>query len=328
MFKYLDNMDCLALLSSILLAVFMLRLHYYKAAKYVRNVLVSQYVILGICSVLFLLCDDVVDFKFVKFFMLETICLALFYILRYILHFLFIWIDDFTDKIIEILGLADNSFNTDLLNTDIDLKKLSNRLVSLKKMDFSLCLYGAPGTGKSAYARYIAKKLKLKVVEKKASDLMDKYIGNTEKNISKAFKEAEKEKAMLILDEADSFLRDRTKAQRSWEVTRVNELLTQMEHYKFPFVCTTNLMKDLDKASLRRFIFKVKYDYMTLEQVVEAFSYFFHHKVDIEDIKELKALAPGDFISVRNKASILGCLKDKSELISMLKAEISLKNLR
>lgn len=47
MFKYLDNMDCLALLSSILLAVFMLRLHYYKAAKYVRNVLVSQYVILA-----------------------------------------------------------------------------------------------------------------------------------------------------------------------------------------------------------------------------------------------------------------------------------------
>lgn len=41
MFKYLDNMDCLALLSSILLAVFMLLLHYYKAAKYVRNVLVS-----------------------------------------------------------------------------------------------------------------------------------------------------------------------------------------------------------------------------------------------------------------------------------------------
>lgn len=70
MFKYLDNMDCLALLSSILLAVFMLRLHYYKAAKYVRNVLVSQYsryVILGICSILFLLCDDAVDFKFKKF---------------------------------------------------------------------------------------------------------------------------------------------------------------------------------------------------------------------------------------------------------------------
>jgi SpoVK/Ycf46/Vps4 family AAA+-type ATPase len=75
----------------------------------------------------------------------------------------------------------------------------------------------------------------------------------------------------LLLDEADSFLRDRKNAQHSWEVTQVNELLTQMEEYQGLFICSTNLVDDLDAASIRRFDLKIKFDYMKPEQVCKLF---------------------------------------------------------
>lgn len=72
--------------------------------------------------------------------------------------------------------------------------------------------------------------------------------------------------ARNVLHEADSFLADRRDAQRNWEVTQVNELLTQMEAFEGIFVCTTNLLDKLDRASLRRFAFKVKFDFLNAEQ--------------------------------------------------------------
>lgn len=213
----------------------------------------------------------------------------------------------------------DIAFNPNLLNTDIDLEKLCTQLKSLKRLDFSLCLYGAPGTGKSAFARHIANQLGLNVVQKRASDLLDKYVGGTEENIAKAFAEARKNKALLIFDEADSFLQDRRNATKSWEVTEVNEMLTWMESHPYPFVCTTNLMDNLDPASLRRFTFKVKYDYLTPNQIQIAFEHFFNIKLDFAP--NLNSLSPGDFAVVKKKTEILGVMEDSSALIQLLKAE-------
>jgi len=125
--------------------------------------------------------------------------------------------------------VADHPFSTALLNCDADLENLARRITALKGINFSLCLYGVPGSGKSAYARYLAEKLKMKVLHKRGSDLIDPWVGNTEKNIAAAFSEAKKKKMLLVFDEADSFLRDRRLALQSWEVTKVNEMLTQME---------------------------------------------------------------------------------------------------
>ena len=64
---------------------------------------------------------------------------------------------------------------------------------------------------------------------------------------------------MLLLDEADSFLQDRRGAQRTYEVTEVNEMLQGMERFDGIFVCTTNLLDRIDQAALRRFTFKIKF---------------------------------------------------------------------
>lgn len=216
-----------------------------------------------------------------------------------------------------------DNFEPKLLNTDVDLVKLSDRLKDLKRTNFSLCLYGAPGTGKSAYGAWLAKKLRMPLIKKRCSDLLSMWVGEAEKNIAKAFEEAKAKKAILLFDEADSFLQDRRGAVRSWEVTQVNEMLTQMENASYPFICTTNLKDSLDQASLRRFTFKVKYDFMNEKQKTLAFYHFFGFK-DVS-LKEFEKLTPADFDLVKQKAEILDCLSDKDELINMLRQEYEAK---
>jgi len=214
-------------------------------------------------------------------------------------------------------------FNPALLNTDTDLVKLTERILGGRLSAFSLCLFGAPGTGKSEYARHLAERMGLEVLHKRASDLLSMWVGQTEKNIAAAFQEARKGKKFLIFDEADSFLLDRGLAKNSWEVSEVNEMLTWMESHPYPVACTTNLMERLDKASLRRFTFKVKYDYLTPAQARLAFRHFFGQDFEIK----LEALTPGDFAVAARKASILG-LTDPAELAELLAQEQEAKGVK
>ena len=217
-----------------------------------------------------------------------------------------------------------NDFNSQILNTDTDLILLAEKLSKGIEKNFSLCLYGVAGTGKSLYARYLADKLGMKVIQKRASDLSSKYIGETEKNIANAFREAKAENAILVFDEADSFLGSRENANKPYEISSVNEMLTHMESAETPFICTTNLMSNIDKAALRRFTFKVKYDYLTTRQVELAYHHFFGTDIPAGYAEKLLYLTPGDFSVVRKKSKILG-ITDSAEIIKMLKDEMAAK---
>lgn len=221
----------------------------------------------------------------------------------------------------------DTDFNPDILNTSENLIVLANKLVHCNiKKDFSMCLYGAAGTGKSLYARYLAHRLDMPVLQKKISDIKDKYVGGTEKNIAAAFEEAKKLGAMLIFDEADSLLTARDKVSASHEASFVNEMLTQMESAEIPFICTTNLMKNIDSAALRRFTFKVEYKYMTPEQAIIAFKHFFNQDISVTDVQKLTALTPGDFAVVRKRAKYTSVI-NQTELLNMLRDEMSAKGI-
>ena len=196
----------------------------------------------------------------------------------------------------------------------------------------SLCFYGPPGTGKTALAEHIASALEQPLIIKQASDLMSKYVGETEHNMAAMFKEAELEKAVLLLDEADSFLQDRRGAQRTYEVTEVNEMLQGMERYKGIFICTTNLFESLDQAALRRFTFKIRFMPLNAAQretmfVTEALA------GDAEQLDgslkarlgRLEQICPGDFAAVKRQTEILATTFSADEFLSQLEAEHRLK---
>ncbi|MBO9514183.1 MAG: AAA family ATPase [Variovorax sp.] len=196
----------------------------------------------------------------------------------------------------------------------------------------TLCFYGAPGTGKTALAEHIAKAIGRPLIIKQASDLMSKYVGETEQNMAAMFKEAEAEKAVLLLDEADSFLQDRRGAQRTYEVTEVNEMLQGMERFDGIFVCTTNLLDRLDQAALRRFTFKIKFMPLTAEQrermfVTEALGGSGGRLTDEirERLSRLPQLCPGDFAAVKRQMDILAVEFSPAEFLDQLDAEHRIK---
>ena len=77
---------------------------------------------------------------------------------------------------------------------------------------------------------------------------------------------------VLLLDEVDSFLSERTQARHSWERTQANELLQQMERYPGIFIAATNLMSGIDTTALRRFDFKLNFRALTPAQRLRLFA--------------------------------------------------------
>ena len=215
-------------------------------------------------------------------------------------------------------------FDPALIEADLDVRDLADRLKATGQRRFSLCLQGPPGSGKSAYVRYLADRLDLEVMQKRTSDLEDMYVGETEKNIARAFAEARDNEAFLVFDEADSLLADRRGAHRNWEVSQVNEMLTWMESHPLPFACTTNYGERLDNASLRRFVFKATLDYLTPEAAATAFRLYFGLE-PLASLGALDVLTPGDFEVVRRQAEVLDRLHDADALTAMLRAECEAK---
>jgi AAA+ superfamily predicted ATPase len=195
------------------------------------------------------------------------------------------------------------SYDPTVLNADADLAALAAGLAHGGSA--RLCLYGPPGTGKSAFGRWLAQQLDMPLLLRTASDLMSKWVGDSEKAIAAAFRQAEREGALLMIDEVDSFLRDRDGAQHSWEVTRVNEMLTRMESFAGVFIASTNLMDGIDPAALRRFDMKIKFGYLAPAQAAlllgrqcTAFGLGTPTPADLDRVRRLAVLTPGDFAAL------------------------------
>ena len=192
----------------------------------------------------------------------------------------------------------------------------------------NLLLWGPPGTGKTEYVKYLGSVLKTKVVVNMGSDLLDKYVGGTEERIASAFAEAEAEKAILFLDEIDGLLQSRARADHSWEVTQVNELLHQMENFDGVMVGATNFFDNLDQAVLRRFTFKIEFGYLDGAGKRMFFERMFGTHLNESEASRLDAvaeLAPGDFRTVRQSLYYLGTAVDNSMRIGELEKEASVR---
>jgi len=223
--------------------------------------------------------------------------------------------------------------NLDYLNVDCDfpIEKIEKAL--RHHGHGTLCFYGVPGSGKTSLAKYLADSVRRPLLIKRASDLLGKYVGESEKAMAAMFREAEQSGAVLLLDEADSFLRRRDQAGRSWEVTLVNELLQQMETFNGIFVCTTNLLDAVDEAALRRFTFKVRFDALTFEQRQHLFAERclggkltdIPHAIQ-QQLARLGSLTPGDFATVSRQEQLLGESYAPIDYLKQLERECAVKS--
>lgn len=196
----------------------------------------------------------------------------------------------------------------------------------------TLCFYGPPGTGKTVLAEHIAAQLDMPLMIRRASDLMSKYVGETEQQIAAMFARAEEERALLLLDEADSFMQSRQGAVRNYEVSEVNEMLQGMERFDGIFVCTTNLFDRIDEAALRRFAFKIRFKPLVRAQREQMFiAEALGGKAEAlkpvwrEMLASLDMLTPGDFAVVKQQSVLLGETLDPEAFLAQLRQEHSIK---
>lgn len=197
-------------------------------------------------------------------------------------------------------------YDTAWIHTDADLLQIEQGLKTRPQARI-LC-YGAPGTGKSAWAQHLADRLDMPLLLRHSADLLDSYVGETEKRIAQAFARAQEENRLLLLDEIDSFLFNRDGASHSWERTMVNEMLTQIEHYQGLLIVSTNALPAIDHAALRRFDVKIRFKPLSAPQITalaraqaQTLGLPEPAAADLEPLLRLKNLTPGDFAAVARR---------------------------
>ena len=200
------------------------------------------------------------------------------------------------------------SYDLSVLNTSIPAQEIvemvQNAIVNDRKSQgkekgIRILFYGLSGSGKTNLAHYIADAIGKKLLCKNASDILGMFVGESEKNIAKAFEEAKEQKKILLFDEVDSFFRERSYASQNWEITQVNEFLTQMEKFEGIVICTTNLRNIMDKAMQRRFHIMVEFKALKDEGVESLLGKYFpqfdFNQEDIRRISRFQSATPGDF---------------------------------
>jgi SpoVK/Ycf46/Vps4 family AAA+-type ATPase len=198
------------------------------------------------------------------------------------------------------------AFDPSLLNASVDLDAVIPRL--REHPQATILLAGPPGTGKSAWARLVADALGRPLHVKAPSDLMSKYVGETEQKLAAAFAAAEDEDAVLLLDEVDTFLFPRARAERSWEVSHTNEMLVRVESFQGILIATTNATDRIDDAIHRRFDLKVELSPLTAPQRVrmvgmlcEALGLPAPGDLEVARLQRLEGLCAGDVVAVERR---------------------------
>jgi SpoVK/Ycf46/Vps4 family AAA+-type ATPase len=225
-------------------------------------------------------------------------------------------------------------YRSSLINCDMDIGQLTKGLHA--DSNVRMCLFGPPGTGKTAWASHLAKSIGRPLLVKQAADILDKYIGGTEKQIANTFREALSSRSVLLLDEVDSFLPDRSNATQHYQISQANQFLTAMEQFEGILLCTTNLMENLDPATMRRFDFKISFDYLKSDQACQmAADLFaaFEVPVSRQGRVMLKAgldrlkLSQGDFATLLRRHAALGTKPKVRKLVEELKNEAGFRKI-
>ncbi|MCP4297750.1 MAG: ATP-binding protein [Proteobacteria bacterium] len=168
-----------------------------------------------------------------------------------------------------------------------------DRKISLGK-GLNILFHGPSGTGKTMGSEIIANELKLDLYKIDLSTVVSKYIGETEKNLSKIFKEAETSNAILFFDEADALFGKRSEVRDShdrYANIEIGYLLQKMDEYTGVVILATNMKKNMDEAFVRRMHFSVEFPFPDEGQSLRIWQNIFPQETPLSNNIEFNFMA-------------------------------------
>ena len=188
----------------------------------------------------------------------------------------------------------------------------------------TVLFYGKPGTGKTMCAQVLAKELGMELYRVDISQLVSKYIGETEKNLAKVFDEAKKGNIILFFDEADSIFSQRTEINGTNDKhanAEVSFLLQKMEEYPGIAILATNLIKNFDPAVMRRLTYSINFELPDKETVLKLWQTILPEhvkidpKIDLEFFAENLELSGSNIKSILYNAAYMAASEDAEEIV-------------
>lgn len=199
-----------------------------------------------------------------------------------------------------------------------------------------LLFTGPPGTGKTLAAQVIANELNLEIYRVDLSQIISKYIGETEKNLKMIFDEAALSGAILLFDEGDALFSKRTDVSDSHDKyanVETSYLLQKIEAYEGISIVTTNLLGNIDDAFIRRFSFVVHFPFPTAEYRRQIWRTIFPVETPLSETLDLEYLANafefsgGNIKNIALNASFKAASQDRpvsmKDLLLSVASEIS-----
>jgi hypothetical protein len=216
----------------------------------------------------------------------------------------------------------------DLILPDLTMQEVNDVLIWLEHNDtlmndwemhrklkrgFRMLFYGPPGTGKTLTASLLGKQMNMEVYRVDLSQIVSKYIGETEKNMGSLFDQAENRNWILFFDEADALFGSRTATSSSNDKHANQEvayLLQRVEDYPGVVILASNLKGNIDEAFSRRFQSMILFPMPNVDERFRLWKSIFskkavfEDKIDLFDIAEEYELAGGAIINVVRYASL------------------------
>ena len=196
-----------------------------------------------------------------------------------------------------------------------------------------LLFTGPPGTGKTLAAQVIANELNLEIYRVDLSQVISKYIGETEKNLKQVFDEAAHSSAILLFDEGDALFSKRTEvadAHDKYANVETSYLLQKIEAYEGISIVTTNLLGNIDEAFIRRFSYVVHFPFPTPEYRRKIWRNIFpadvplSKTIDFEYLADRFELSGGNIKNIAINASFIAASASRD--ITMKDLLISVAN--
>lgn len=182
------------------------------------------------------------------------------------------------------------------------------------KPGYRALFYGPPGTGKTLTAGLLGKLTKREVYRVDLSMVVSKFIGETEKNLSKIFQQAEHKKWLLFFDEADALFGKRTKVEDAhdrYANQEVSYLLQRIEDFEGLIILATNFKSNLDEAFTRRFQNVINFpmprpaERLVLWQKAFSDQCILEAEINLEDIATRYEISGGAMMNVIRYCSLM-----------------------